>query len=190
MITQTIYLFFMALALAIIEVQIEGKSGWASQLPTWRPKIGSKFDKIFSKIMSGKPTTGYHLAVFTFVFLIMHYPFFAGAKWCWISELQTLSLFLLFSAVWDFLWIVVNPHFGIKKMDVQHIWWHKKRIGIVPLDYFFALIGSFILYLPLIKKNMIFLSDWMMTVIIFGILIFITVILTSEERKRWKVDDE
>jgi hypothetical protein len=176
----------MALTLAIIEVQIEGKNGWASKLPTWRPKVGSKLDKIFSKIMSSKPTTGYHIAVFTFVLLIMHYPFFAGAKWYWELELQTLSLFLLFSAVWDFLWIVVNPHFGIKKMDVQHIWWHKKRIGIVPIDYLLAIIGSFILYLPLLQKNINYLNNWAITIIIFAILIFITIMLTPEERERFK----
>lgn len=178
----------MALVLAIIEVQIEGKHGWASKLPTWRPKTGCKIDKIFKKILSGKPTTGYHIAMFTFILLIMHYPFFTGAKWYLAKELQTLSLFLLFAAVWDFLWIVVNPHFGIKKMDVRHIWWHKERIGIIPIDYFLALIGSFVLYLPLLKKDMSYLADWLITILVFGILTFITVMLTSEERRRWRVD--
>lgn len=137
---QTVYLFIMALVLAIMEIQIEGKNGWASQLPTWRPKEESKLGKTFSKIMSGKPTTGYHLCVFSFVVLIMHYPFFAGLSWSWIAEAQTISLFLLFSAVWDFLWIVVNPHYGIKKMGVDHIWWHSKRWRGIPQDYFWALI--------------------------------------------------
>ncbi|MFH1565433.1 MAG: hypothetical protein ABIC82_06400 [bacterium] len=188
MLIQTIYLFFMALILAIIEVQIEGENGWASKLPTWRPKEGSGLDRFFSKMMSGKPTTGYHIAVFSFVLLIMHYPFFAGASWSWTSELQTLSLFLLFSAVWDLLWIVVNPHFGIKKIGVDHIWWHSKRAGIIPFDYILAFVGSFVLYIPLLYFNGNYFFDWLTTVVVFGVLTFITVILTPEERERWKVE--
>lgn len=188
MFIQTTYLFFMALILAIIEVQIEGENGWASKLPVWRPEAGSRVDKFFSKIMSGKPTTGYHIAVFSFVLLIMHYPFFAGADWHWKGELQTLSLFLLFSAVWDLLWIVVNPHFGIKKIGIDHIWWHRKRVGIIPFDYILALIGSFALYLPLLYYNSKYFFDWLTTVVVFGVLTFVTIILTPEERGRWNIE--
>jgi hypothetical protein len=188
MIIQAVYLFFMALTLAIIEVQIEGRHGWASKLSTWRPKIGSRLDKMFQKIMSGKLATGYHLAVFIFVLLIMHYPFFGGAHWSWTSELQTLSLFLLFSAVWDFLWIVVNPYFGIKKMSVRHIWWHSKRWWGIPRDYYLAILGSLLLYIPLIPRNVSYFYDWLTTIVIFAILTFIVVILTPEERERWKVE--
>jgi len=133
-------------------------------------------------------STGYHLAVFTFVILIMHYPFFAGTYWTWAIELQTLSLFLLFSAVWDFLWIVVNPHFGIRKMDVEHIWWHSKRFKGIPTDYFLAVIGSFLLYVPMILEDQRWIKDWLSTVAIFGILTFITVIMNQEERERWKIE--
>jgi len=37
MLYQSIYLFVVALVLAFLEVQIEGKHGWASKLPTWKP---------------------------------------------------------------------------------------------------------------------------------------------------------
>lgn len=186
MLIQTIYLFIMALVLAIVEVQIEGQHGWASNLPTWRPKDGSKVNKMFSKIMSGKPTTGYHLAVFSLVILIMHYPFFVGLNWNWEKELQTLSLFLLFSIVWDFLWIVVNPHFGIKKISVEHIWWHSKRWWGVPADYFLGLFFSFVLYLPLIYLDFKYLQEWLMIIGLLAILTFFVIILTPEERNRLK----
>lgn len=188
MITQVIYLFIMALILAVIEIQIEGKNGWASKLPTWRPMVDGKLDKIFRKIVSGKPTTGYHLAVFSFVLLFIHYPFFAGLSWDWKVELHTLSLFILFSAVWDFLWIVLNPHYGIKKISVEHIWWHSKRLWGVPVDYFLSLIFSFILYLPLIFLSTNYFTDWLTIVGVFAGLTFLAVIITPEERERWKID--
>lgn len=36
-ITTNLYIFIMATVLAILEIQIEGKHGWAKNLPTWRP---------------------------------------------------------------------------------------------------------------------------------------------------------
>ncbi|MBI4036842.1 hypothetical protein HY385_00245, partial [Candidatus Daviesbacteria bacterium] len=69
-----IYLFLMATVLAILEIQIEGKHGWAKNLPTWRPKSQSFFVKLYSKMMSGKEMTGYHLSMFSFVVLIFHLP--------------------------------------------------------------------------------------------------------------------
>lgn len=36
-IIKAVYVFIMALVLAILEVQIEGINGWAKNIPTWRP---------------------------------------------------------------------------------------------------------------------------------------------------------
>ncbi|MCD4705862.1 hypothetical protein K8R61_02150, partial [bacterium] len=75
------YIFIMALVLAILEVQIEGKNGWAASLPTWRPSEKERYVKFFKKIMGGKEMTGYHLSMFSFVALIFHIPFFFGLSW-------------------------------------------------------------------------------------------------------------
>lgn len=46
------YLFLIILAIAALEVQIEGKYGWVKKLPTWRIK-----SKIFGYFMGGKELT-------------------------------------------------------------------------------------------------------------------------------------
>jgi len=73
-----IYLFLLALVLAVLEIQIEGKYGWAHKLPTWRPKKKNIFLKVYKKIMSDREPTGYHMLMFSFVFMILHMPYFFG----------------------------------------------------------------------------------------------------------------
>ena len=71
---QALYLFIAAFVLAYLEVQIEGQNGWAGQLPTWRPK-GKWYARFYERFMGGKELTGYHIGVFGFVLLFLHYPF-------------------------------------------------------------------------------------------------------------------
>ena len=148
MLYQAIYLFIVALVLAFLEVQIEGKHGWASKLPTWKP--GEVwYARLYRRVMSGKELTGYHLGIFGFVALFLHYPFFAGTGWSWFAEARVISIFLLFSALWDYLWIIINPHYGVwKRRPKKDVWWHKKWIGPFPDDYYFAVILSLAVIAP------------------------------------------
>ena len=41
----------------------------------------------------------------------------------------------LFWVVEDFLWFVLNPHFGWSKFNKNSIWWHKRWFLGLPLDY-------------------------------------------------------
>ena len=70
------YLFVLAFFLALLEVQIEGRHGWAKKLPTWRPHAGKWYARLYAKIMGGKELTGYHAAIFGFVLALLHFPFF------------------------------------------------------------------------------------------------------------------
>ena len=128
------YLFVLAFFLALLEVQIEGRHGWAKKLPTWRPHAGKWYARLYAKIMGGKELTGYHAAIFGFVLALLHFPFFSGAQWSWEGELWVLSLFFLFDIVWDFLWFIVNPHYGLNRFEASYVVWHKKWIGPLPLD--------------------------------------------------------
>lgn len=58
-----IYLFITATVLAILEIQIEGKHGWAKNLPAWRPKGRNPAVRFYSRMMSGKEMTGYHFFI-------------------------------------------------------------------------------------------------------------------------------
>jgi len=147
-IISNIYLFILAIVLAILEIQIEGKNGWAMDLPTWRPKKETWFWKIYKKLMSDREVTGYHITMFTFVLLILHLPFVFGEDINLINWLMTISTFFMFIVLWDFLWFVLNPHHPLKKFNQEHIWWHKKWWAGAPLDYYLAILFSFLVLLP------------------------------------------
>ena len=90
-----VYLFVIAITLAILEVQIEGPYGWAEKLPCWRPNPDSFIAKAYARVMVGKELTGYHIAMFISVFIFLHFPFFAGVDWNLARELEVLSSYFL-----------------------------------------------------------------------------------------------
>ena len=106
-----IYIFILAVVLAILEIQIEGPNGWAKNLPTWRPAADKWYIRMYVKFMSGREATGYHITMFSFVFLIFNLPYFFGLDINWNNWLRTASFFLIFVVLWDFLWFVLNPHY-------------------------------------------------------------------------------
>jgi hypothetical protein len=175
------YLFIIAVVLAITEIQIEGENGWAGKLPCWRPKPGNLLAKVFSLVMSGKPLTGYHLAMNSLLLVFFHFPFFCGLEWSLAGELEILSGFFLMSVAWDFQWFVFNPAYGLKKFRPEYIWWHMKWSGLMPDDYysallvsaFFAVIAGYINSKPIILA----LFEWLyMLAIIFSFLVISCII--------------
>jgi hypothetical protein len=96
MFIQAIYLFIIALVVAFLEVQIEGKHGWAAKLPTWRPDQRRWYSRLWQVFAQGKDLTGYHLGINFLVLLIFHYPFFAGLPWAYTAEAWTFARFFLF----------------------------------------------------------------------------------------------
>jgi len=138
-----IYLFGVATFLALLEIQIEGQNGWAKNLPCWRPKDKDSFAvKVYMLFMSGRELTGYHIVMFFFVFLILHFPFFAGVGWTGKKELWVVSNYFLLSVTWDFLWHVWNPSYGIRKFSPKTISPDYKWLGPVPLDYINGILVS------------------------------------------------
>lgn len=181
------YIFIMALVLAILEVQIEGGTGWAGNLPTWRPKSDSWYSKFYQKFMSGKEMTGYHLSMFSFVFLIFHLPFFFGIDWNLAKELDIWVIFLLFIVIWDYLWFVVNPHFTVKNFNGKHIFWHSRWIGSWPKDYWFSCFLS--LFLAVIINSFLiqnYIVEWLIMFAVFVVLAFLSKILIKRFKPEWE----
>jgi hypothetical protein len=136
------FYFILAIVLAAAEVEIEGKYGWAANLPTWHRTKGPAA-KIYGLLMNKKPLTGYHAFMFFLPLLIFHLPFFnfSPAHWSIKAELSTLAIYFMFVTVWDFLWFVLNPFFGAENFKRENVWWHSQSPWLLklPLDYWMGL---------------------------------------------------
>lgn len=175
LIIQTLYLFLLGLIFAALETQIEGESGWAAKLPTWRPSDSNWFFKIYRKVLFGKDVTAYHLLIFTLLLVILHQPYFMGRGWTLGQELTTLSFFFLLSVIWDFLWFILNPHYDFADFGAKRVWWHKKWFLHLPVDYWFGLIISVLLYTRFSLNWMLF-KEWLEIITLFFIFIVATII--------------
>lgn len=140
------YVVLLALVFAQVEVQIEGAAGWAANLPTWRIEHHWLLDRVWG----GRPLTGYHAWVFSFMVLAFHLPAVLLQRWSWRVELRILGALALFWIVEDWLWFVTNPAYGLDRFAPEFVPWHRSWIGPAPTDYWTfggiglaLLIGSF-----------------------------------------------
>ena len=127
------FMVFMAFILALWEIQIEGKDGWAANSPGWRMEKGW-----LVKITGGRPITGYHFYMTIFIIALVHLPLFF-ISWSWRLECLLLGFYLGMVLLEDFLWFVFNPYYGIKNFRKGKIWWHKTWWGPVPALYWILL---------------------------------------------------
>lgn len=132
---QILMLFGIAVILAIFEIQIEGRYGWAEKLPCWRAKPDSLSQRIYAAFMGGKSLDGFHLSELVLLLLFFHLPFGWGLGWTAAEELRMLAYFFTVAVCWDFLWFIYNPAYGWKNFKPENIWWHKKWWWKFPADY-------------------------------------------------------
>ncbi|MBI2551895.1 hypothetical protein HYW17_01170 [Candidatus Uhrbacteria bacterium] len=183
-ILQIFYLYLLALTLAFLEVQIEGEHGWAAKLPCWRP-TGKWYARLYTKVLGGKEMTGYHVGVFSFALLMFHLPYVWGLPWNTGAELQTLSAFFLFVVVWDFLWFIINPHYGIRKFHPGCATWHKIWIGPAPIDYYGGLALSFFFHaLRVDAGEGVKYETWLITLGWFTLLLLMNILAVEILKKR------
>jgi hypothetical protein len=120
-----------AVFLALLEIEIEGGTGWAKSLPTWR--YGPPWIR---RLLNGKDLTGYHLYLSALLLLLVHLPvLFIG--WSPALELTILSAFLTFAVLWDALWFALNPAIDRNRRAVA--WWFRSWLGPFPTDYYVGL---------------------------------------------------
>lgn len=133
----------MAVAFAMVEIQIEGANGWASALPTWRVERHWLLDLFWG----GRPLTGYHAWVFTFMALAFHLPQFMAGRFSLREEARSVGHLMLFWIIEDALWFALNPAFGIAALREGRVPWHVDWTLGVPTDYVtFSLVGAFLLW--------------------------------------------
>jgi hypothetical protein len=133
------FMAFMSLILALWEIQIEGKDGWAANSPGWRLEKGW-----LVKVTGGRPITGYHFYMTVFIIVLVHLPLFF-VTWSWRLECLLLGFYLGMVLLEDFLWFVLNPYYGIKNFRKEKIWWHRTWWGPVPSLYWILLVLTVLL---------------------------------------------
>lgn len=126
-----IFVLVLAYLFANAEIHIEGDAGWAANLPTWR--IENHW--LLTLFWGGRPMTGYHAYVFSFIAVFFHAPAFFMAQWSWQLEARIIASLMVFWIVEDFLWFVINPAFGWKRFGPQFVAWHRHWACGAPVDY-------------------------------------------------------
>jgi hypothetical protein len=133
---RTLLLWFWALGLAGIEIEIEGGYGWAERLPTWWLRRG-RVGRVYGVFMGQRPLTGYHVFAFTIPLLVLHLPYVMGVDWTLAGELRTLATYFALAVVWDYLWFVLNPAYTVRRFRRGNVWWFEVPwIWRFPFDYY------------------------------------------------------
>ena len=134
----------LALVMAAVEIEIEGPYGWAEKLPT-PYRVSGLPARVFGLVLGGKPLTGYNLLMFAATLLAFHLPFAFGAPWTAASELALLAAWVSWSALWDLLWFLLNPACGWRRFRRGNVWWRRRWLWRLPLDYWVAMVASLVL---------------------------------------------
>lgn len=143
-----LFIFFLLVTstlFALLEIQIEGKNGWAAALPTWKKPVNKKG---FLRFLSdpNQPQTGYHTYLWAFLFTISHLVFLL-TDWTIQKEIYVISYYILLTTVEDFLWFVFNPHYGTKKFKKGLVPWHTNWFLGIPRNYWISYPLGIFLYL-------------------------------------------
>ena len=133
-----------AFLMAAVEIEIEGPYGWAQNLPT-PYRVSGPLARAFGAALGGKPLTGYNLLIFTATLVAFHLPFAFGTAWTAVAELTVLAAWVAWSALWDFLWFLLNPAYGWRLFLPGSVWWHARWLWRLPLDYWVASGASLLL---------------------------------------------
>jgi hypothetical protein len=128
----------MAVVFAGLEIEGEGKYGWAEKMPTWYRTTGIAA-RLYGLALGGKPLTGYHSFMFVMPILVFHVQFFMGLTWTWQAEVMAWAVYFAFAPLWDYYWFILNPAYGFGRFRKENVWWHAKSywvLGRLPHDYF------------------------------------------------------
>ncbi len=183
----TIYLFILSLLLALIEIEIEGKNGWAAKTETFRKDL-TKI-RFIKKVTWSRELTGYHLFLNVFLVMLFHMPYFFGFPLTLANEFLILGYYLLFGVTWDFSWFVLNPFYGIAKFKKDQIPWFSQNKWIfsnrvsVPHLLHLACGLIFISGAVIIKNDLGILLDYLLSIGLFVALSIATILLSPNYHK-------
>lgn len=136
-IVSSIYWFLVALSIALFEIELEGKYGWAEKSATWSKR--PNFPKLLRLFSGARVLTGYHVFLNIFLFLFMHATFFLAGSFSIAAEMNLLAIYLTWTLFWDFLWFIMNPYYGWKVFSPKTVWWFGEEPWLfnkLPVKYF------------------------------------------------------
>lgn len=137
------WVVLLAACFAQVEIQIEGARGWAASLPTWRVESHWLLDLFWG----GRPLTGYHAWVFSFMTLAFHLPPVLTGRFSWRLEARCFGSLMVFWILEDFLWFALNPAYGVGRLAPAFVPWHRHWTLGFPTDYFtFLAVGGLLLW--------------------------------------------
>ena len=160
----SLYTIIYATLYSILEIEIEGKDGWAINLPTFKINSG-----IFTNF------TFYHIVMNIIVIGTNMYPIYLlkGVDETYIDIfLQSIYMITLWFFIEDFEWFILNPHYTIKNYGPNIPWHSNQRWFLgkrIPMHNVISYgIMSGIAY---------YKTDWMMFIILVYTSIFIILTL-------------
>lgn len=171
LILKALFWAVFASLVACIEIEIEGKHGWAEKIPTWY-RVTGRPARLYGKLNGGRPLTGYHLFMFMFPAMLFHAHFFMGVKWTLDRELIAWAMYFSWCVFWDFHWFVLNPAYK-KRFNRENVWWYSKSkwiLSLFPTDYLLGLSTSALLSclaalcvarLKVFTDHMLLLTIWL-----------------------------
>ena len=125
------FIVFFSFIFSIIEIEIEGKYGWAKNLPT------------VHLTKNPKSLTFYHVYIFLFVLSAFNMIFFIRTELLnWSNWLYIFSMTLMFFFLEDMYWFFANPFHSITEKNEWHIYW-----GPIPMLYIVLPTSAFLLSL-------------------------------------------
>ena len=148
------FLFVMSTIFALIEIEIEGKHGWAKKLPT-------------TNIVPFSKVKYYHLYIFLFVSIM--FTFIYGLNYF------SIAMIIIFFFIEDFIWFILNPHYGVTKYTKKDIPWHKDEIWLLNQP-----IHNYIVILILIFISLYYKNTQIMYILVYSLVFIFFVTITSK----------
>ena len=128
-----IILITLSFIFALIEIELEGKFGWAEQTPT--PNLGAAKNSL----------TLYHLYMALFMFLAFATIFFVNSEINSANLIYMFAIVLWFFTLEDLFWFVLNPNY--KLPGLKNAWWHNKIDNRFPIIYIiFPILSTFLAF--------------------------------------------
>lgn len=138
------FVIAVAAVMALLEIQIEGAGGWASNLPTWKVNISFPIMGFWGNVE--KPLTGYHLYLWMFSFLLPHFAF-CYTKWSIKKEIYLWAFYIFFTTAEGLLWFGLNPAWGWAKFHYGIAWYKELWLLGIPAEYWLRFAVGIVLYL-------------------------------------------